>query len=99
MTLMKVGCIWKFCIFRQISYKEQKKIKTVLAKVKQIRIRNFRHSCASLLINNSDNITNITHVAKYFGHAKIGETLNIYSYMFKSRLESIVDTINKINVQ
>ena len=65
-----------------------------LAGVKQIRIHDFRHSCASLLINNG---ANITMVAKYLGHTKIDETLNTYSHMFKGKLDNIVDTINKLN--
>lgn len=38
-----------------------------LAEVPQIKIHNFRHSCASLLVNNG---ANITVVAKYLGHTK-----------------------------
>ncbi len=38
------------------------------AGVKVIRIHDFRHSCASLLI---DSGANITLVAKYLGHSKI----------------------------
>lgn len=63
------------------------------AGVKQIRLHDFRHSCASLLINNG---ANITIVAKYLGHTKIEETLNTYSHMFKSALDNVVETINKI---
>lgn len=65
-----------------------------LAGVKQIRIHDFRHSCASLLINNG---ANIKLVASYLGHAKIEETLNTYAHMFKGRLDDIVGTINKLN--
>ena len=64
-----------------------------LANLHQIRIHDFRHSCASLLINNG---ANITIVAKYLGHTKIDETLNTYSHMFKSKLNDIVNTINKL---
>lgn len=64
------------------------------AGVKQIRIHDFRHSCASLLINNG---ANITMVARYLGHTKIDETLNTYSHMFKNKLDDIVGTINKLN--
>lgn len=64
------------------------------AGVKQIRIHDFRHSCASLLINNG---ANITLVAKYLGHSKIDETLNTYSHMFRSVLDNVVDTINKLD--
>ena len=63
------------------------------ANLKQIRIHDFRHSCASLLINND---ANITTVAKYLGHTKINETLNTYSHMFKNKLNDIVNTINKL---
>ena len=64
-----------------------------LAKLKQIRIHDFRHSCASLLINNG---ASIMVVAKYLGHAKIDETLNTYSHLFKNKLDEIVDTMNKL---
>lgn len=65
-----------------------------LAGVKQIRIHDFRHSCASLLINNG---ANITMVAKYLGHTKIDETLNTYTHMFRNKLDDIVGTINRLN--
>lgn len=64
------------------------------AKIKKIRIHDFRHSCASLLINNG---ANITIVAKYLGHTKIEETLNTYTHMYKSALNSVVDLINKMD--
>lgn len=55
---------------------------------------NFRHSCASLLINNG---ANIAMVARYLGHAKIDETLNTYTHMFKNQLDDVVGTINRLN--
>ncbi|MBQ7141361.1 MAG: tyrosine-type recombinase/integrase [Bacilli bacterium] len=58
------------------------------AEVKEIRIHDFRHSCASLLINNG---ANIMIVAKYLGHAKIDETLNTYSHLFKNKMDDIVN--------
>lgn len=66
----------------------------VLAGVKQIRIHDFRHSCASLLINNG---AYITLVAKYLGHTKIDETLNTYSHMFKNKLNNIIGLIDNLN--
>lgn len=68
----------------------------VLAGVKQIRIHDFRHSCASLLINNG---ADITLVAKYLGHTKIDETLNTYSHMFKNKLNNIIGLIDNLNEQ
>lgn len=65
-----------------------------MAGVKDIRVHDFRHSCASLLIDSS---TNITLVVKYLGHSKIDETLNIYSHMYQNRLDTIVNIIEKQN--
>lgn len=63
------------------------------ANIRKIRIHDFRHSCASLLINNG---ANITLVAKYLGHSNISMTLNTYSHMYKSRLDEIVNLIDKL---
>lgn len=64
--------------------------------VTQIRIHDFRHSCASLLINKG---ANITLVAKYLGHTKVDETLNTYLHTFKNKLDDIVNLINDLNKQ
>ena len=64
-----------------------------LANVLQIRIHDFRHSCASLLVNNG---ANITVVAKYLGHTKIEETLNTYTHLFNSALNEVVSIINSL---
>lgn len=65
-----------------------------IAKVKDIRIHDFRHSCASLLI---DSGTNITLVAKYLGHSKINEILNTYYHVYQNRLDTIVNIIELQN--
>lgn len=67
-----------------------------LTGLKVIRIHDFRHSCASLLINNG---ANVTLVAKYLGHSKIDETLNTYSHMYQNRLENIVQIIEVQNTK
>ena len=64
-----------------------------LAKVKQIRIHDFRHSCASLLISKG---ASVPLVAKYLGHTKIDETLNTYSHFFKSDLCDIVSQLDSL---
>ena len=61
-----------------------------IVRVKDIKIHDFRHSCASLLI---DSGANIALVAKYLGHTKIDEALNTYSYMYQNRLDTIVNII------
>ena len=73
---------------------KRKKIIAKRAGVKEIRIHDFRHSCASLLINNG---ANVVMIAKYLGHTKIDETLNTYSHMFKNKLDDIVNTINNLD--
>ena len=76
-------------IEREIKNKDYK-----LAGVKQIRIHDFRHSCASLLINSG---AAINVVAKYLGHKKIDETLNTYSHLFKNQINEIINIIDNLN--
>ena len=64
------------------------------AGLRHIRIHDFRHSCASLLINSG---ATINVVAKYLGHTKIDETLNTYSHLFKNQMNEIVNIIDKLN--
>lgn len=63
---------------------------TFMAIVKDIRIYDFRYSCASLLI---DSGANITLVVKYLGYTKIDETLNKYSHIYQNILNTIVNVI------
>ena len=48
---------------------------------------------SSLLINNG---ANVTLVAKYLGHTKIEKTLNTYSHMFSTALDSVVSVIDSL---
>ena len=64
-----------------------------LAGLKQIRLHDFRHSCASLLISKN---SNAAIVAKYLGHSKIEETLNTYTHFFQSDLDKIVEILDNI---
>ncbi len=63
------------------------------AELKQIRIHDFRHSCASLLINKG---ASIALVSKYLGHSKISTTLNTYTHMYKSELEDMTKILNNL---
>lgn len=65
---------------------KRKEINRKLANVKQIRIHDFRHSCASLLINKG---ASVALVSKYLGHSDIATTLKTYTHMFKSELDEI----------
>ena len=64
-----------------------------LANVKTIRIHDFRHSCASFLINNN---ADMLTVSKYLGHSNVSVTLNTYTHFYEEKLNDIPDLINKI---
>lgn len=64
-----------------------------LANLKHIRIHDFRHSCASLLINKG---ASITLVSKYLGHSKVSITLDVYSHFYKSELLDITNLISNL---
>lgn len=79
-----------------ISHPQVQRRKKVVAEkvgIKEIRLHDFRHSCASLLINSG---AQVTMVSKYLGHSDMNETLNTYSHMFDSALDSVVDVINNL---
>lgn len=63
------------------------------AKIKVIRIHDFRHSHASLLINLG---ANITLVSKRLGHANTQQTLNTYSHLFPSTEGELIKLLNRI---
>ena len=63
------------------------------ANLKHIRIHDFRHSCASLLINQN---MPITLVSKYLGHSKVSITLDTYSHMYKSDLNTLTNYIDSL---
>lgn len=64
-----------------------------LANLRKIRIHDFRHSCASLLINQGGSIV---LVSKYLGHSNVSITLNTYTHLFKSELTQMTEILNKL---
>jgi integrase len=79
--------------FRETTIQQRKNKYCKLAGVKQIRIHDFRHSCASFLINNG---ANIVVVSKYLGHSKISVTLDTYTHLYKNELlevSKMIDTL------
>lgn len=64
------------------------------ANLKQIRIHDFRHSCASLLINNG---ANITVVAQYLGHSDIEMTLKAYTHLIQKNNDEIIKVLDCSN--
>lgn len=70
-----------------------KNVNCKLANVKQIRLHDFKHSCASLLVNKG---ANVQVVVKYLGHTKVEETLKTYSHLFISTLDKIINVIDTL---
>lgn len=65
----------------------------VAPNLRKIRIHDFRHSCASLLINKG---ASIQLVSKYLGHASIDITLKTYTHLYKSELDNIKVVLDNI---
>ena len=61
------------------------------ANLEPIRLHDFRHSCASFLINNK---ATPLLVSKWLGHSNVSMTLNTYSHLWKSELDEIVKMID-----
>ena len=64
-----------------------------LAKVKTIRIHDFRHSHSSLLVNMG---INIQEVARRLGHKKVEITWDIYSHLYPKEEEKAVEILNAV---
>lgn len=64
-----------------------------IAEVKKIRIHDFRHSHASLLL--SKNVP-ITVISERLGHSDINMTLNTYSHMIPNDEDKAIDIINQM---
>jgi integrase len=79
--------------FRETTIQVNKNKACKLARIKQIRIHDFRHSCASLLINKG---ASIALVSKYLGHSNISITLNTYTHMYKSELDNMIKILNNL---
>lgn len=79
--------------FRETTIQFKKNKACKLAGVKQIRIHDFRHSCASLLINKG---ASIALVSKYLGHSNISITLNTYTHLYQSELDNMVKILDNL---
>lgn len=65
-----------------------------LANVKQIKIHDFRHSHATLLLSRG---VPITVISKRLGHTDISMTLNVYSHLVPEDEDKSIVLINKLN--
>ena len=66
------------------------------AGLKRIRIHDFRHSHASLLINHG---INIQEIAKRLGHANINITLKTYSHLYPKESERALTILNSVKIK
>jgi integrase len=60
---------------------------------KEIRIHDFRHSHASLLINIG---ADILYISQRLGHSNVAETLNTYSHLYPNKQKEIINLLNKL---
>ena len=79
--------------FRETTIQIRKNKYCRLAGVKQIRIHDFRHSCASFLIQNG---ASIVLVSKYLGHSKISITLDTYTHLYENELKKVSNLIDTL---
>lgn len=63
------------------------------AKLKRIRIHDFRHSHVSMLVNLD---VPIKEISRRVGHAKVEITLNTYSHLYADTEQNTIDAIDKI---
>lgn len=77
---------------KAILYNELK-IKSEQAGLKKIRVHDFRHSHASLLI---DMGVNPLLISERLGHERVETTLNTYSHLYPSRADELAEKLNKI---
>lgn len=72
--------------FKDTSIEVHKNNYAKMSGLRQIRIHDFRHSCASFLINKG---ASIQLVSKYLGHSSIDITLKTYTHLYKNELSNI----------
>ena len=64
-----------------------------LAELPRIRIHDFRHTYATLLINEG---INIQEIARRLGHSKVEITWNTYAHLYPREEERAIKILNKI---
>lgn len=79
--------------FRETTIQHKKNKYCKIAGVKQIRIHDFRHSCASFLIQHG---ASIVLVSKYLGHSKISITLDTYTHLYENELKKVSNLIDTL---
>ena len=73
--------------------KQYKKILQRDSSLKKIRIHDFRHSHASLLINQGEDYL---VVKEMLGHASITTTIDTYSHLYPSKQKDLADKLDNL---
>ena len=61
--------------------------------LKKIRLHDFRHSHASVLLNEG---VNIIAVSKRLGHESVKMTLDTYAHLMDGNEDKLIDTLEKL---
>ncbi|MBO5449760.1 MAG: site-specific integrase [Ruminococcus sp.] len=80
---------------RDTSVKNMNDMFAELAGVKSIRIHDYRHSHASLLVHEG---INIQEIAKRLGHSDVSITLGTYSHLYPSESERALSILDNITL-
>lgn len=80
---------------RDTSIENKNKTFAKSANLPHIRIHDFRHTHASLLVNEG---INIQEIARRLGHADVQMTWNTYSHLYPREEERAVEILNKISL-
>ncbi|WP_096905841.1 site-specific integrase [Dietzia sp. WMMA184] len=64
------------------------------AELPRVRIHDLRHTCASLAVSAG---ANVKALQRMLGHAKASMTLDVYSDLFDSDLDSVADALNQMH--
>lgn len=80
---------------RDTSIENKNKTFAKAANLPHIRIHDFRHTHASLLVNEG---INIQEIARRLGHADVQMTWNTYSHLYPREEERAVEILNKISL-
>ncbi len=88
---------WRICggqkCIRKTSLEKRNTRYAELAGIKHIRIHDFRHSHASLLVNSG---INIQEVARRLGHTDVNITWNTYSHLYPQEQDKAISILNRI---
>lgn len=79
---------------RDTSIENKNKAFAEAAKLPHIRIHDFRHTHASLLVNEG---INIQEIARRLGHSNVQMTWNTYSHLYPREEERAVEILNRIS--